>query len=624
MSHPSRPNPRLLIVGALGIVFGDIGTSPLYAMRECLASSLTVDPHLSVLGSLSLVFWALMWVVSFKYITFVMRADNHGEGGIFALLALVVQKLPSNPKKIGATVFIVLAGASLLYGDGIITPAISVLSASEGLEVLNPHFAPLVVPVAVVILAVLFFFQKHGTATIGRIFGPVMLVWFFVLGLLGLIQICYNPDVLMALNPYYGVKLIAAAPRQATGLLGSVVLAITGAEALYADMGHFGRKAIVRGWFFIVLPGLTLNYFGQGAWALANPESRVNPFFALAPAGPFQYGLVILSFLATVIASQALISGTFSLSRQAIQLGFFPRMSVTHTSDQLEGQIYVGFMNWALAVGSISLVLGFRSSDNLAAAYGIAVTGTMSVTTFAFYLVARKIWGWSRLKALPLCLAFLIVDLAFFGSNWHKILDGGWLPLVVGGAILAVMHTWKRGRAHISDEVYARTLEPELVIQDIASSGLYRNPGTAIFMAGRPVGTPTVLLHHLKCNRAIHETVILLSMVTDPDPMVPEEKSIELFDLGEGFWRVIVHYGYMQQPNVRKLIPILIERGIKMQERSLTYFFNREIIIPGGRAPMPHWQKSLYGFLSRNARPARDYYNIPANQIVEMGLAVHI
>lgn len=612
------------MVGALGIVFGDIGTSPLYAMRECLATTANVDQRLAVLGSLSLVFWALMWVVSFKYITFVMRADNHGEGGIFALVALIEQKQRTNTKRIGLTVFIILAGAALLYGDGIITPAISVLSASEGLEVLNPHFAPLVVPVTCIILAVLFFFQKHGTATIGRIFGPVMLVWFCVLGILGLIQIVQNPTVLHALNPLCGLELLLHDPRHATALLGSVVLSITGAEALYADMGHFGRPAIVRGWFFIVLPGLVLNYFGQGAWALANPDSKVNPFFALAPQGPLQFGLVILSFFATVIASQALISGTFSLSRQAIQLGFFPRMSVTHTSDQLEGQIYVGFMNWAMAVGSIGLVLGFKSSENLAAAYGIAVTGTMSVTTFAFYLVTRRCWGWSLAKALPLCAGFMVVDLAFFGSNWHKILDGGWLPLVVGGAILAVMHTWKSGRTHISDEIYARTLEPELVIEDIRQNQIYRNPGTAIFMAGRPIGMPIVLLHHLKCNRCIHETVILLSMVTDPDPMVPDDKALELVDLGEGFWRAIVHYGYMQQPNVRKLIPVMVERGVPIKERSLTYFFNREIIIPGGRAPMPHWQKSLYGVLSRNARPARDYYNIPANQIVEMGLAVHI
>ncbi|PAW79376.1 MAG: potassium transporter [Verrucomicrobia bacterium Tous-C9LFEB] len=624
MSNTTRPNPWHLMVGALGIVFGDIGTSPLYAMRECLSTTSDVDPGLAVMGSLSLVFWALMWVVSFKYITFVMRADNHGEGGIFALLALIEQKRRSHSKRIGVTVFVILAGAALLYGDGIITPAISVLSASEGLEVLNPSFAPLVVPITCLILAVLFFFQKHGTATIGRIFGPVMLVWFTVLGILGLMEIVKNPTVLHALNPYFGWDLLRHDPRHATALLGSVVLAITGAEALYADMGHFGRTAIVRGWYCVVLPGLVLNYFGQGAWALANPASKVNPFFALAPAGPLQFGLVILSFLATVIASQALISGTFSLSRQAIQLGFFPRMSVTHTSDQLEGQIYVGFMNWAMAAGSIGLVLGFKSSENLAAAYGIAVTGTMSVTTFAFYLVARRSWGWSLAKALPLCMGFLVVDLAFFGSNWHKILDGGWLPLVVGAVLLAVMHTWKSGRNHISDEVYARTLEPELVIEDIRQNKIYRNPGTAIFMAGRPIGMPIVLLHHLKCNRCIHETVVLLSMVTDPDPSVPDDKALELIELGEGFWRAIVHYGYMQQPNVGKLIPILVARGVPIKERSLTYFFNREIIIPGGRAPMPHWQKSLYGVLSRNARPARDYYNIPANQIVEMGLAVHI
>jgi KUP system potassium uptake protein len=612
------------MVGALGIVFGDIGTSPLYTVRECLQSTLAVDRELAVLGSLSLIFWALMWVVSLKYITFVMHADNHGEGGIFALLALIERTIKGSNKKIGVTVFIILAGAALLYGDGIITPAISVLSASEGLEVINPNFAPLVVPVAVIILGILFFFQRRGTASIGQIFGPIMLVWFATLGLLGGIQIFHHPGVLRALNPYYGIELLSYAPTHATGLLGSVVLAITGAEALYADMGHFGRKAIVRGWFFIVLPGLALNYFGQGAYALANPESKTNPFFALAPQGWAQYSLVILSFLATIIASQALISGTFSLSRQAIQLGFFPRMAVTHTSDMLEGQIYVSLMNWALAIGSIGLVLGFKSSDNLAAAYGIAVTGTMSVTTFAFYLVAHRIWKWPVWKVLPLCTAFMLVDLAFFGSNCHKILDGGWLPLVVGAAILAVMHTWKLGRSHISEEIYAKTIDPKLVIDDIKQTGIYRNQGTAIFMAGRPVGMPIVLLHHLKCNRCIHETVILLSMVTDPAPFVTTDDSLELTDLGGGFWRAIIHYGYMQQPIVSRLIPEMIERGVPINQRALTYFFNREIVIPGGKAPMPGWQKSLYSVLSRNARPARDYYNIPANQIVEMGLAVHL
>lgn len=618
------------MLGALGIVFGDIGTSPLYAMRECLASTAAVervvgvDRQLSVLGSLSLIFWALTWVVSFKYILYVMRADNNGEGGIFALLALIEQKIKSNSKKISLTVVIVLAGAALLYGDGIITPAISVLSASEGLEVLNPRFTPLVVPVTCLILATLFFFQRHGTGTIGKVFGPVMLIWFGTLGVLGLIQIVKNPTVLYALDPRCGLRLLWHNPAHATGLLGSVVLAITGAEALYADMGHFGRKAIVGSWFMIVLPGLTLNYFGQGAWALANPENPTNPFFALAPGGAWQYYLVFLSFFATIIASQALISGTFSLSRQAIQLGFFPRMSVTHTSDQLEGQIYVGFMNWALALGSIGLVLGFRSSDNLAAAYGIAVTGTMAVTTFAFYLVVRRNWNWPRYKALPLCVAFLIVDLAFFASNWHKVLDGGWLPLVVGGAILAVMHTWRSGRNHIVEEIYSKTLQPELLIEDLRSSKTYRNPGTAIFMAGRPVGTPIVLLHHLKCNRCIHQTVILFSMVTAPEPFVKENKILEITELGEGFWRVIVHYGYMQQPNMSKLLPLIKAAGIPFQEQYLTYFFNREIIISGGHSTLPQWQKSLYGFLSRNARPARDYYNIPANQIIEMGLAVHM
>lgn len=617
-----------LCLGALGIVFGDIGTSPLYTMKECLHYLPDVDKTEGVIGILSLMFWALVFEVCFKYISFVMRADNRGEGGIFALLALAHKGPDSGGSGIrrglGAGTILILAGAALLFGDGVITPAISVLGAAEGFVTFNPDFQKYVVPTAVVILAGLFFVQRKGTDVIGRFFGPVMLVWFSVLGLLGAFHLFDSIEVFHALNPVHGFNLLWNHPAQAAAVLGGIVLTITGAEALYADMGHFGRPAIVRAWYFVVFPGLLLNYFGQGAYAISHPLDTTNPFFALAPAGPLRVGLVVLSIMAAIIASQALISGTFSLTRQAIQLGYFPRLKILHTNAEQEGQIYVPLMNFILAFGSISVVIGFGSSSALAAAYGIAVTGTMAVTTYAFFRVSRMHWKWPLLGAGALCLAFIVFDLAFFGANLHKIADGGWLPLAMAVAVLAVMHTWKSGRNEIQEKVYGGAIT-ELELSQVAKSkNIVRVPGSAVFMVATPKGTPLALLHHLKANKCLQQTVVLLTIGTVEVPVVDEEERMTLESMGEGVWRAVGRYGYMESPSVNKLVERIRAQGVPITPQGTTYYFNREMIITGGSARMFEWQKALYAFLSRNARPVKDYYQILPTQIIEIGLPVQL
>ncbi len=617
-----------LCLGALGIVFGDIGTSPLYTMKECLHYLPDVDKTEGVLGILSLMFWALVFEVCFKYISFVMRADNRGEGGIFALLALSHKGPESGESGIkrglGIGTIVILVGAALLFGDGVITPAISVLGAAEGFVTFNPGFEKYVVPTAVTILAGLFFMQSKGTDAIGKLFGPVMLIWFLVLGTLGFIHIFDSFEVFRALNPLHGFNLLWNHPAQAAAVLGGIVLTITGAEALYADMGHFGRPAIVRAWYFIVFPGLLLNYFGQGAYAISHPEDSTNPFFALAPDGPLRIALVLLSIMAAIIASQALISGTFSLTRQAIQLGYFPRLKILHTNAEHEGQIYVPLINFLLAVGSISVVIGFGSSSNLAAAYGIAVTGTMVVTTYAFFRVTRLKWKWPLLGAGALCASFLMFDLVFFGSNLHKIADGGWLPLAMAVAILAVMHTWKSGRNEIQEKVYGGAIT-ELELSHVAKSkNITRVPGSAVFMVATPKGTPLALLHHLKANKCLQQTVVLLTIGTVEVPSVDEEERMTLECLGEGVWRAVGRYGYMESPSVNKLVERIRAQGVAINPQGTTYYFNREMIITGGNARMFEWQKSLYAFLSRNARPVKDYYQILPTQIIEIGLPVQL
>ncbi|MEI8090357.1 MAG: KUP/HAK/KT family potassium transporter [Opitutaceae bacterium] len=620
-----------LSLGALGVVFGDIGTSPLYTMRECIAHLPPVDQTAGVLGVLSLIFWSLVMIVSVKYLWFVMRADNHGEGGIFALLALIhagkgktAEGASAAKRGLGPVMIMILIGAALLYGDGIITPAISVLGAAEGLNAVNPAFEKYVVPIACVILALLFWFQKNGTQSIGRIFGPVMLVWFVSLAALGLWHLIQYPVVLRALNPVYGLALLNHSPAQVGALLGAIVLAITGAEALYADMGHFGRRYIAIAWYGVAFPGLALNYFGQGAFILTHPGVTENPFFAMAPSGWVRAGLTGLSIVAAVIASQALISGAYSLTRQAIQLGYFPRLKITYTNAEHSGQIYVPFVNALLAIGAILTVINFGSSDRLASAYGIAVTGTMGITTIAFYLVAKRSLNWPNAVALPICAVFFVIDFALFASNAHKLADGGWFPLAIGAVLLAVMHTWKIGREEIFRRVYGNNVTEAELTSIARSHHITRVTGGAVFMVGSPLGTPIALLHHVKSNRCLHKTVVLLSIATEDVPTVAAKDQLTLRDIGEGVWRAVGRYGYMQSPDVAELMEKIKAAGVPINPQGATFFFNREMIITGGNARMWEWQKNLYALLSRNARPAKDYYRITPSQIIEIGLPLQL
>jgi KUP system potassium uptake protein len=620
-----------LSLGALGVVFGDIGTSPLYTMRECVAHLPdSVDRVDGVLGVLSLIFWSLVLVVSVKYIWFVMRADNQGEGGIFALLALIhgsrERQSPTEQAKtgLGVAVVMILVGAALLYGDGIITPAISVLGAAEGFNTISPVFTPYITSIACVILAGLFWFQHRGTKEIGGIFGPVMLVWFATLAALGLWYVMKFPSVLRALNPSYGVALLHHPPIVVATLLGSIVLAITGAEALYADMGHFGRRFIAIAWYGVAFPGLVLNYFGQGAFILEHPHSGENPFFAMAPEGVGRAALTGLSIVAAVIASQALISGAYSLTRQAIQLGYFPRLKINYTNAEHSGQIYVPFVNTLLAIGCILTVAFFGSSDHLASAYGIAVTGTMAITTMAYYMVVRRNTHWPLWLVAPACGGFLIIDLAFLLSNSRKLTDGGWFPLAIGAAVLAVMHTWKIGRNEIFARVYGNNVTESELTSIARSQYVTRVAGSAVFMVGSPQGTPIALLHHVKSNRCLHKTVVLLSILTEEVPTIHASEQLSMRVIGEGIWRAVGRYGYMQSPDVSALMDRIHDGGAPINPQATTYFFNREMIITGGNARMWEWQKHLYSFLSRNARPAKDYYQITPSQIIEIGLPLQL
>ena len=624
-SHGDLNAPKAaLVIGALGVVFGDIGTSPLYALREAVHHLPAAERPDAVLGVLSLIFWSLISVVSIKYATVVMRASNQGEGGIFALLALSGLERWRPGQRMPGAIIIVLIGAAMLCGEGVITPAISVLSATEGLEVIVPAAHDFVIPICIAILIALFWVQRRGTHVIGSMFGPVMLVWFATLGLLGLWRIWEAPEVLAALNPINGFNLLRTHPASVVGILGGVVLAITGVEALYADMGHFGRKAILCAWYFVVLPGLALNYFGQGAHVIAHPTDMDNPFLSLAPEGPLRIGLVALSVLAAIIASQALISGTFSLLRQAIQLGYFPRLKVLHTNADQRGQIFVPAANLGLAFGSIATVLMFKSSLALAAAYGIAVTGTMAVTTFTLFFVATRTWKWSAPLAAAMCLAFWAIDLGFFAANLPKFFEGGWVPLAFGAALLATMLTWKAGRVEIADKIYGQATAG-LQLADIAkSSHIFRVPGSAVFMVASPIGTPLALLHHLKANKSLQETVVLLTIATEDVPTHPNDQRLSLEELGEGVWRAIGRYGYMESPDVADLCARIAEQGVPLKQSATTFYFNREMILTGGDAPMFNWQKSYYAFLSRNAQPVKDYYAVMPTQIIEIGMPVQL
>ncbi|HEY7142374.1 MAG TPA: potassium transporter Kup [Methylomirabilota bacterium] len=616
---PGRRYGGALAVTALGVVFGDIGTSPLYALRECLrpGHGLPLTPA-TVLGVLSLLVWALALIVSVKYILFVMRADNSGEGGILALLALIP------PRARGpAVVALGLFGAALLYGDGVITPAISVLAAVEGLEVAAPGLAPWVVPIAAALLLLLFTLQKRGTAGVGQLFGPVMLVWFIAIAWLGAAEVWRSPGILRALSPWYGMRLLTEHRAAAFLVLGAVVLAVTGAEALYADMGHLGRRPIRLAWLGLVFPSLLLNYLGQAALVLRQPEAVQSPFYLLAPR-PLLYPLLGLATLATIIASQALISGAFSLTSQAVRLGYFPRVTIVHTSWTEAGQVYLPEVNAGLMVGCLLLVLGFRSSSALGAAYGIAVTGTMAVTSVLFHLVARHRWRWSAWHAGGLAALFLAVDLAFLGANLAKVRAGGWVPLAIAAAVYILLSTWKRG-SELMRALLARASVPfQPFLDRLRHAPPPRVPGTAVFLSATAKGVPPVLLNHLEHNKALHEHVVILTVLTADEPAVADEKRIDSEVLAPRFHRVRARYGFMEMPDVPAVLERCCGLGIASRLEETSYYVGRTRVLPTGPAPMAKWRKLLFGFLARNARSATEYFRIPPDRVVELGAQIQL
>jgi len=623
---PTGQRLRHLTLLALGVVYGDIGTSPLYALRECFRPEyrLAATPE-NVYGVLSLILWALTLVVSIKYIVFILRADNRGEGGILALLALILQysRRKTDDRIRRYIIILGLIGAALLYGDGIITPAISVLGAIEGLEVATPALKILVVPIAVAILVGLFMVQHKGTAKVGRVFGPIMAVWFAAIALLGIAEIAQAPEILKAVNPMYGIQFFFVHGFAAFVILGAVVLAVTGAEALYADMGHFGRRPIRIAWFAAVFPALLLNYFGQGALILRHPEGALNPFFMLAPR-VLLYPLLALATMAAIIASQALISGAFSLTHQAVQLGYSPRVNVIHTSGTEAGQIYIPEVNAALAIGCVFVVLGFRSVSALGAAYGIAVTGTMAITTLLFYVLARSRWNWSIAKAGSLTAVLLVIDLAFFSSNVLKIAKGGWVPLVLALAIFTLMTTWFRGRRIVLKRLHRGSLPLDLLLEDVARNTPPRVPGTAVFMTSDPEGAPLVLLHHLKHNKVLHEHVILLSVMFANVPEIPEGERISVTLYSEGFARIKARYGFMQTADVPDILRRTADEGIVAVPAQTSYYLGRERLLAKGTSPMAGWRKQLFIFMSRNSRTATEFFNIPSNRVVELGALIEL
>ena len=612
-----------LSLGALGIVYGDIGTSPIYALRESLhgAYGVHASPE-NVLGVLSLIFWSLILVISVKYLGFIMRADNNGEGGIIALTALVI---PSGRPPEGVRKLLVAAGlfgAALLYGDSMITPAISVLSAVEGLEVATPFFQPYVIPITVAILLGLFSFQRFGTASVGSVFGPIVLVWFLTLGALGAIHLADSPEVFKALNPVYGAQFFTRNGIKGFLVLGSVFLVVTGGEALYADMGHFGRLPIRLTWFAIVLPALLLNYFGQGAMVIAHPETIEQPFYLMAPRWAL-YPLVGLTTVATVIASQAVISGAFSLTRQAVQLGYLPRLGIKHTSTREIGQIYIAGINWALMLASIGLVIGFGSSSRLAAAYGVAVTTDMVFTTILFAFVARSRLGWSRWAIALLVIGFLTVDLAFWGANLPKIPHGGWFPLAVAAGIFVVMTTWRKGRLLLGARFKEQTLPLDLFVREMTHKPPHRVPGTAVYMHGG-AATPPALLHNLKHNKVLHERVLLLRVVTREVPFVDRADRVNCESLGAGIWRVEVQYGFSQDPHIPAALAQCPLQGVDFKPMDTSYFLGRENLLPIRGSGMRLWRARLFALLSRNALGATSFFHLPPNRVVELGTQIEI
>ena len=614
-----------LMLAAIGVVFGDIGTSPLYALKECFSPEHGIPFSTdAVYGVISMVFWAFAIVVSLKYVLFVMRANNHGEGGILALMALALRTAPAGSKRSLLIIMAGVFGACMFYGDAIITPAISVLSAVEGMEVISPDFTRYVIPVTIFILVVLFFIQKTGTDVVGKLFGPVMLVWFAVIGLMGLHQVVQNPAIFEAINPMYAIHFMDEHAFQGFIVLGAVFLVLTGAEALYADMGHFGARPIRMGWFFIVMPCLILNYFGQGAMFLSHPEAITNPFFLMVPEG-FVFPLVILATLATVIASQAVISGAFSMTSQAILLGFVPRMKVRHTSDREIGQIYMPLVNWTLLILVVAVVLAFKKSENLAAAYGIAVTTTMIVTTFLAAIVMRVVWRWNTLLVTLVISAFLIVDLAFLTANLLKIMEGGWFPLLLGAACFLLLITWYQGRQLLRRRAVEEGIELKGFIDVLMMNPPYRVEGTAIFLTAHVDYLPVSFLHNLKHNHVLHERVFFLKVSIWDVPYVKDEERITLRDLGHNIYVVRAVYGFNETPDMGKIIE-LIEKssGLQFDLMNTSFFLSRDTIVSTEIPGMALWRERLFCWMYQNAGRQSDFFKIPANRLVELGAKVEI
>ena len=626
-AHAAAPVGRRLAVltlTALGVVYGDIGTSPLYTMKEAFGDAHGLAPSVTnVYGVLSLVFWSIALVVVVKYLVFILRADNHGEGGVLALLALVLQRQHRTGDRRRRALFVILGtfGTALLYGDGIITPAISVLGAVEGLGVATPAFSRFVVPITMGILLLLFMVQRFGTAKVGRAFGPITLVWFAVIAVLGAREIVRAPQILAAANPWHGARFLMEHGAVAFAALGAVFLAVTGAEALYADMGHFGRRPIRLAFMALVLPALLLNYFGQGALLLRRPEAVVNPFYLLAPRWAL-YPLLLIATLAAIVASQALISGVFSLAQQAVQLGFSPRMTIVHTSEREHGQIYVPQVNTLLAGGTLLIVAGFRSSSALGSAYGIAVTGTMAITTLLFAVVARTRWGWPMWRVVGLTAFFLTFDLAFLGANALKVMQGGWVPLLVAVALLTLMTTWKLGREALYEIMRGRSLPIELLLGEIERHPPPRVAGTAIFLTSDAEGASVVLLHHLKHNKALHEQVALLSVKPADVPYVEGEERTTVTSLGHGFFRVVIRTGFMETPSIPELLALAAHHGLRTRPMETSYYLGRERLLPSGTARMARWRKKLFVLMSQNAQSAARFFGLPANRVVELGAQI--
>lgn len=612
----SRQPLSTLTLGAIGVVFGDIGTSPLYALKEIFNGHHPIEvTQGNVLGLLSMIFWSIMVLVSIKYVAIIMRADNRGEGGSLALLALVTEKATHAGLKWIITMLGIFA-AALFYGDSMITPAISVLSAVEGLEIITPTLTKFVVPITLVVLTGLFVIQKRGTGVVGLYFGPVMILWFGVLGLLGILQIIQNPSVLIALNPYHAFHFITVHPKLAFLALSAVVLAVTGGEALYTDMGHFGRIPIRLAWFGFVMPALVLNYFGQGALLLNDPASIQNPFYLLAPEWAL-IPMVLLSTAATVIASQAVISGAFSVARQSVQMGLLPRMSIVHTSGKEEGQIYVPLTNWTLFVAVIALVIGFKSSSNLAAAYGLAVTGTMLIDTVLVSFVMVLIWRWNLLTTGLVIIPLLALDIAFFSANALKIPDGGWFPLAMGAISFLVLTTWRKGRQLVGKEIAKQSIPMDSFIAAI--DDVHRVSGSAVFMTSSKNGVPSALLHNLKHNQILHERVVLMTVETSDTPTVNNLERVSTVDLGKGFYRIIVRYGFMENPDIPKALQLCEKFDMHFDMMSTTFYLSRESVVPAKKSKFATLRGHLFKLMAKNATSATDFFKIPANRVVELG-----